>query len=423
LSIYDLKNLNFSFYKRNAPRSGPTSSDKWNDSFEEIKNDLANLSNEWNQKLIKTLAGLPVGDSDSSINAVANGLDGANLWVNRDADSSSTYYDTTNARPLSVEEALDAIHTLITNTTEDLQDYIAEHAAALSSAEEAAIGAHIFDASQTSSSTSLDGKSETNRLNINQLARDVYGSVTLNGNGNAVLNNSLLAMVDALLEIHNGNWDDDITVDHSGVSISVSQTGINSSAPGDDSFAGAPTNLEEDLDQIRTLLKTIKGTLTWQTALSALYAGGPDSLEDLFTSTAGTGVKAAGNPWGYDLVDLDGLATGLDSLPTQLTGSGLPDGVPDGIAAQDMFEWMVDASTTIDGQYFRRMETGVEGPGPYVVYHGRGSYPVVQLVQLSPTVTVSGQFDYTIEHDNTNQFTVEFSEVRSLASGVIISVW
>jgi len=424
--LYNLKNMNFTFFKRNAPRFGPTSSDKWNASFEEIKNDLAVLSNEWNQKLVKAFIGLPVGVENSAINAIANGIDGSNLYVSHSLTSSSTdltYFDTTHDRPATIKEALDTLHTLVSNSIEDLQDYIAQYSAVLTAGQKASIGAHIFDTTQTSSATSIDGKAEVNRLNISQLARDIYGLATLDGDGNANLTNSIAVMVDALLELHNGNWSNDVVLDHSGISVSVSQADINTSSPGNDTFAGAPINLEEDLNQLRTLLKTIKGTLGWQTALTPLYAGGADSIEDLLATTYGTGVQTATNPWGYSITDLDDLDVGLDYLPTQIVESGLPSDVPDNISAQDMFEWIVGTDKTIDGQLFRRLETSAIGPGPWTVNHRRGAYPIVQLVQLSPSVTVSGQFPYDIEHNSFDNFTVTVSGGVSLVDGVIISLW
>lgn len=423
-----LKNLNFTFSYRAAPKQGPTSSYKWNDSFKEIAIDLASLSKEWNNKLIKVLGALPYGEYDTGIDALTLGLDGKNLWVDHTLTSSSedlTYYDSTNTRPKTVQEALDDLHLRITAAIEQLQEDIVDSGEGLTTTQKARIGMNIFDATQTSSSTSLDGKSENNRLNITQIAKDMYGATyTLDNDALANLTYSVKEQVDALLQIHNGSWNSDIVVDHTGISVTITQADINSSAPGDDSFVGAPTNLEEDLDQIRTEIKTSKGTADWQTALTALYAGGANSLEDLLVSTQGTGTKAAGNPWGYNIADMDDLATAASLINTTVVGSGLPTDLPvDSI--QDILAWAVSASSRISGQYFRRMETGCYGAGPFTVYHGRGSYPIVQLVQVSPTVTLSGQFGYTVEHTNTNEFVLDLTSPADafLASGVIVSIW
>lgn len=423
----ELKNMAFTFNMRSAPRRGPTSSDNWNDCLEEIKTDLANLSKEWNNKLVKIVTGLPNGSDDTGINAFVYGIDGNHCYVEHGVTSSSddlTYYDSGNDRPVTLKEAFDSLHTRIDNINEDLQEEIANSAAALTNAEKAAIGWNIFDSTKTSSSTSLDGKSENNRLNIVQLARDLYGSgYSLDSDGAANLTNSVQAMVDALLELHNGNWSDDATLSHAGVSITLSQTGINDSATENDSFTGTPANLEEDLNQIRTQLKNAKGTTTWTTATTALYTGGADDLEGLLTNTAGTGTKSSSNPWGYDFSDLGGLSTALDEITSTVVGSGLPTDIPASQTAQDLMAWMIAADMKLSEQYFRRMETGVEGTGPWDVYHGRSAYPQVQLVQIDPSITDSGQYLYTVEHSDTDEFVVTIPSGVTLVSGVIISLW
>ena len=327
--------MRFTFNKRSAPRRGPSASDAWNDSFEELQVDLASLQTEWNSKLVKIIVGLPNGSDDTGINAFVNGLDGNNCYVDTAASSTSTvltYYDATNDRPYTVREALDALHTRITAVLADLQEMIADEAAALTDGEKAAIGWSIFDPAKVSSPTSLVGKCENNRLNVIQIAKDLYGSAyyTLDNDGQANLTYSVQAAVDALLQIHNGSWDSDVVVDHTGIPIVVTQASINSSAPGDDGFAGVPLNLEEDLDQLRTAIGYIKGTATWLTGLTPLYAGGADDLEGLLVNTHGTGVKSATNPWGYDAMDIGGFLTISGTLicsGVEIEGNGSIGGV------------------------------------------------------------------------------------------------
>lgn len=314
------KNLSFSFVSRPAPEQGPRSAKAWNDSFSEIAIDLTSLSTEWNKKLVPIISGLPNGTLDSAINPFQNGLDGGNIWTNQNATATgttSTYYNSTKSRPKTILESMQDLYTYIDGIADSLQTTFNNTSAALTTEQKNRIGINIFDSDQTSSASSLDGKSERNRVNLIQVAQDLYGSsYSLDNDGNANLtNNSVMSMVDALLELHNGNWDDDITLDHSGVSVSA-QADIPQSAVVDDSFAGAPANTEEDLNQIRTRIKTVAGTAAWTTTLTPLYSAGPDSLEDLLVSTAGTGVKAAGNPWGYNYSDIDGMSTRLDAIKT-----------------------------------------------------------------------------------------------------------
>lgn len=320
----ELKKFNFNFQVRSAPKSGPTDSDLWNDTIDELSADLASIATEWNNKLVKIIEKLPAGAEEGTVNAFVNGLDGKNLWVSQGATSStdSRYYNSVKARPNTVYDQFEALYTTLTNNISTLENTIAESGSGgLTDAQKSRIGANVFNSSHASSSTSLDGKSENNRLNIIQLAKDFYGSsFSLDNDGTANLTNSLFAMVDALLELHGGNWDNDIALTHSGA-FSAAQTDVGTSHAGDDTYTGSPSNLKEDLNRIRNAIKTLKGTAGWLSSPSALYSGGADSLEDLLASTAGTGTKSATNPWGYNYSDVDGLNTRLEAIKT-FTGQG-----------------------------------------------------------------------------------------------------
>ena len=313
-----LNNFSFTFSRRNVPRRGPFTSDQWNDSFTEIATDLAAIANEWNTKLSLIIAGLPGGVEDSSVNAFRNGLDGDNVWVDGTVTSSSddlTYYDATLDRPATIKEAFDAVYGSIASQVATVKVEVIAESGAMTTAQKAAIGSNIFDSTAVSSSSSLDGKSENNRLNLIQIARDLYGGgYTLDNDSAANLTNSHAAAIAALLAIHNGTYDTDIAVDHTSLSITLAQSDVGTSAPGDDTFAGAPTDLEEDLNQIRAQIKTDKGTAGWKTAHTALYAGGATTTEALLVSTAGSAAKSATNPWGYQWDNVDGLETRLDAV-------------------------------------------------------------------------------------------------------------
>lgn len=298
--------------------NGPADAEVWNDTITEIVNDFSRFSAEW-QKIVLALDKISYGNYNTAINGMKTGIDGTNLWVDSSVNSSSldkTYFDQSNNRPITIYEALQNLTESIADQIAQVRTDVVDASSALTTEQKNRIGANVFNSSATSSSTSLDGKSENNRLNIIQLAADLYGAgYVLNNNGGTILTNSVMAMVDALLEAHGGNWDDDIVLTHSGLAVGTQDT-INSSSPGDDSFVGAPTTLEEDLDEIRTRIKTLGGTLTWTTFFTELYAGGANSLEDLLTSTAGTGTKTATNPWGYNYSDIDGLNTRLNAIAT-----------------------------------------------------------------------------------------------------------
>lgn len=312
-----INTLNYTFVRRPAPKSGPSSSDAWNDSFTELANDLATTSFEWNNKLVPVFDGLPDGTLDTSVNVFRTGLDGQTIWVDQNVvstDDDLTYFDQVRNRPTTIYESFQDVYTHVAAQIDQVRDDIVDQATGLTTDQKNRIGANVFDNTQTSTSLSLDGKSENNRLNVIQLAADLYGPGYALGNDGATdLANSVFAMVDALLELHNGDWASDITLNHTGV-FTATQADINTSAPGNDSYAGSPSDLEDDLNQIRTAIKNVKGTGSWLSALSSLYGGGPDSLQGLLGSTSGSGTQTATNPWGYDYTDVDGLSTRLDAI-------------------------------------------------------------------------------------------------------------
>ncbi len=326
------KRFAFSFMKRNAPRRGPTSSDAWNDSFDEVANDLASVQAEWNNNLLPVFEGLPDGTVDVNVDAWANGIDGNNLFVDSTLTNSSavlTYFDVGLNRPVTIKEAIDDVYDRIVAEVATLTTSISAASSGLTAAQKTAIGDNIFNSLSTSTSSSLDGKSENNRLNTLQLAKDLYGSTyNLGNDGVADLTNSVADMVDALLTLHNGNWSDDVTLSHTGISLSLAQTDIAQSSVYNDSYAGSPSSTQDDLNQVRATIKAIAGTTAWTTALPELYSSGPNSLKDLLDSTNGSGTKTSANPWGYQYDNIDGLVTRLNAVRDFCGMGSLTDGSP-----------------------------------------------------------------------------------------------
>jgi len=320
-----------SLIRRPISLNGSLSSEDWNDSIDELVRDLSEVSNQWNNGLLYLFSTLPDGTDDTSINAFINGIDGRTIYLNNSLVSSSAslkYFDILNNRPKTIEETVDDVYTYIDDVATTLQDDLSTSSSQLTDGQKASIGINIFDTAQSSSSVSLDGKSERSRLNIIQLASDMYGTTySLDNDGSANLTNSVKAMVDALLELHNGNWDDDIVLSHTGLTVG-SQDSVPASAVINDSFVGSPTDTEDDMNQIRTRIKNVAGTASWTTSLPNLYAAGPDSIKDLLDSTYGTGTKTSTNPWGYAYADIDGLSTVLTSLNTFTGRSSNTDSTP-----------------------------------------------------------------------------------------------
>jgi hypothetical protein len=157
--------LNISFTDRNARRRGPTSSEAWNDIFDEIGIDFAGLYDQWNNRL-KTLTNtLPDGTVDSSIDAFVNGLDGQTLYVKSDAEvSDTTYYNSSNSRPKTVYEQFAALYTYVDDINEALGNQI---------------GGQVFSASNMSLSGETDEAFDAQ--NVNTALLELYNLVDISG--------------------------------------------------------------------------------------------------------------------------------------------------------------------------------------------------------------------------------------------------
>ncbi len=217
-----LTRLNIQTQKRTIPARGPIISDTWNDTLTEITTDLASLSTLWNKLLVPLLVTIPDGIDDTAVNGYINGMDSRTIYANWEATNlQERFFNTTKNRPLTIYEVLSNIYNdmanLVVGTGTGSTTII--EGEGLTQDEKERIGIHVFDISQTSGPTSVDGKTDINTLNLLQIAKDLYGNpgYALNNNGTAILTNSNKAMVDALLELHSGNWHDDITLSHSNV--------------------------------------------------------------------------------------------------------------------------------------------------------------------------------------------------------------
>jgi len=121
-----LEVIQLQFQKRNARKRGPTSSDQINDTNEELAIDLANLNSQWNNRLVPLTESLPNGVPSAGVDAFANGLDGANLYVDQNATASvnSLYFNTATTRPNSVLEQFDAVYSTVNTIRDDLENQI-----------------------------------------------------------------------------------------------------------------------------------------------------------------------------------------------------------------------------------------------------------------------------------------------------------
>lgn len=325
--------------KRNQRFRGPGLSAQQNDMQDELIRDITEIQFEHNTFMVPLLSILPDGTDDPNIDAFRNGLDAQTIYVHSQAVNNaalSRYYNLTKGRPNTIFDQFQDSYQYVDASINTLEETILAAAVSggLTTAQKERIGLNVFDETLTSSAGSIDEKTNTNELNIVQLARDMYGPayVSFTIDGTAILANSVRAMTDALLELHNGNWDDDVGLIHSLDASEVTtgtflqnRVGPSSTAPGgvNDSFVGSPTNLVEDLNQVRTLLKEFKGTLAFTTAITPAgdWSGvttQPSSFTNLLT-LGGTGTRSDVNPWAYDYTDIDQLS-GIFMAENDYTG-------------------------------------------------------------------------------------------------------
>lgn len=297
-----------SLVRRNAPYRGPRSSDTWNDTVDELITDIGSISGQWNDSLEPLLAVLPDGSVDAALDAFTYGLDGSQIYIDYDATSISDnglYWDDTNSRPITIKETIDNLRLDVDDTFNELSTLIENSISGLTYEQRLGIGIEIFADTYSFGGVSIYQRSISNRFNIEQLATDLYGSgnYTLDGDGVAILTNSVKAMVDALLEAHSGDWDSDVALAHVitdadvDAAAGILQTKIDNSIVYDDSFAGVAATLEDDLNELRTVLKDAKGTASWTTGTSQSIEGHINSL--------GGSTPGSGNIHGVDIDDMD----------------------------------------------------------------------------------------------------------------------
>jgi len=443
----NIRRLDISLTRRPASYRGPRSSEDWTDTFDELIRDLVELGSQWNTGIIKLFATLPDGEDDSTVDAFTNGIDGRTIYVDSSLTSSSivtTYWHDIKERPKTLKEAFEDIYSYLSEQITNIQADLVSASGGLTTDQKSAIGANIFDASSSSSSSSLDGKSENNRLNIIQVAGDVYGtSYALDNDGMPNLTYSIQQMLGAVLDAHGGNWADDITLTHSG--ITVTQSSIDPSTVQDDNFVGIPGDTEDDLNQIRTQIKTYGGGASWQTVMPVLYGGGADSLRDLLNDTKGSTAKSATNPWGYQYDDIGGLITILDALKSFTGQDNYTDGSPDYPSTQyiangdsledsigvldEVIDWAATPAMMRSGEHFRRLETALMSSG-ITVTHNRASWPQVEIIQISPDPLVSGLLPFIVKHNSLNEFELRLVDRNDfvtpsgiISSGIVLSCW
>lgn len=122
-----IESINIQFQKRNARSRGQTSSTDFNASMEELVHDLAELSDQWNNRLLPLTTTVPNGFDSSDIDAFANGLQGRHLYVSSDATASidTVYFNTVDSRPNTIFEQFEDIYLSLQSIETDLSAQIA----------------------------------------------------------------------------------------------------------------------------------------------------------------------------------------------------------------------------------------------------------------------------------------------------------
>jgi len=318
-----INQLALSLIKRNVAYRGPRTSDSWNDTIDEIATDLAAITSEWNSKLHPLLAAVPDGTDDVNVDAFLNGLDGTQLYTDSNATSTSDngeLWSTTYSRPLTVKETIDSIKDEVESNYNDLAALISDAAGVLTHDQKRAIGLELFDEDYSFTGISILSRSQTNEYNVNQLAKDLYGTASvLDGDGishfgvggtGASVNDALTS----ILAMHGGTWTTDISLVHDIVNADVNasadilQTKLAKSGDGAiDTFTigNDPINILGDLNVVRTIIRLLKGTGTWTEDAGEPYGGAPVTLDGHINNVGG-GTASDVNPHGLDIADLGG---------------------------------------------------------------------------------------------------------------------
>jgi hypothetical protein len=331
-------NILISTVVRNQRYRGPTSSAQQNDLQAELVRDITEVRRQWNTFVVSAFKLLPDGTDDPLVDAINNGIDGRTLYVNTEASLTSDngqYFQSVRNRPHTIYEQFQDVYSTIDEQFETLESQIENTGGTgITAAQQAAIGINVFDGALTSSPSSIDGRSQSNTLNVLQLSRDLYGSAyaSFSGDGDPVLSLSLRDMVGALLTLHSGTWNSDVTLAHSFTAADIttgtmSQERIgpsSSSGTGiSDTYSGATTHLVHDLNIIRTQIRNLKDSASpWTNAISlnanwlpVTSALRPRDLK-LTTDLKGSVARTDTNPWGYSYTDIDGLSAILSAEET-----------------------------------------------------------------------------------------------------------
>ena len=201
--------------ERNAPDRGPTSSEDFNATMQEIRNSLTQFSLVLNNEIQPLLDTLPGGltsinpDERTSIpDPFKNGFDGSQIYTDLTATEVSDdgrFYDEKKERPLVIKETFNKIQTQLNASIQELEVKIAQigESAGISPRQKQALGSRIFDPGTESAESSIDGRLGELQKNLDQLGLDFSGdSDFLNASGTQSLLYSFSEQLKAIQESH-----------------------------------------------------------------------------------------------------------------------------------------------------------------------------------------------------------------------------
>ena len=240
-----ISKLRPSSIKHPHPKNGSVQSEVIRTMMNEVVYDVTNFASMFNQIIYPTVGSLPGQPlqfserlDDNQISPVLNGLDGSQIFVDRLATTNTDngrYYDSDNTRPRTVKEQFESVYDSIVASVKD----IVSSSYGMPSSIKERIGVNVWDQTTASLGTihkgpieeSIDGRSLNNKMDLSQLAADIFGSDTNVGeslnaldytfsvshDGYRAVTTSLRERLVLLEELHNKTTEDDVVPSHSSI--------------------------------------------------------------------------------------------------------------------------------------------------------------------------------------------------------------
>lgn len=164
------------YVKRPFPKSGPSSSDDYNSSIQELSVDLQNLFTFLNTEVYPVLASLPLGTDDrrwdlkDTLKPQSHGLHGAQMFMDNLASAArddGRYWDSSNLRPKTLKEVATHLYTSIDTLEDTFSGKVEAISSGLTGAQWDRVGHWVRDGGTTHlPTTSLDGQIQELKGNV-----------------------------------------------------------------------------------------------------------------------------------------------------------------------------------------------------------------------------------------------------------------